>query len=226
MNRLTLVTLALLGTATLHAELFTEHFKDGVVKSQIEYKDGTRTDTAEGVKDGLEKVYYNTGQLAFTVTNKDGKREGAMDWYDREGKHLEIIHFQKGKRHGLNIIFYANGELRIEVNYINDNKEGPEKYYFSTGRLASVVTYKNGRKEGLQKEYNEDGTLNNEVMYVHGYKEGERRWYDKKGKVIQTETYKMDRPINVMKKVQAKKPDATLKALEGLDFNPNNRKAD
>lgn len=226
MNKLALVTLALLGTATLHAELFTEHFKDGVVKSQIEYKDGTRTDTAEGIKDGLEKVYYNTGQLAFTVTNKDGKREGAMDWYDREGKHLEIIHFQKGKRHGLNIIFYANGELRIEVNYINDNKEGPEKYYFSTGRLASVVTYKNGRKEGLQKEYNEDGTLNNEVMYVHGYKEGERRWYDKKGKVIQTETYKMDRPINVMKKVQAKKPDATLKALEGLDFNPNNRKAD
>jgi hypothetical protein len=61
-------------------------------------------------------------------------------------------------------------------------------------------------------------------MYKNGYKEGEKRWYDKNGKVIRTELYKMDRPINVMKKVQAKKPDATIKALHGLDFNPNNRK--
>jgi len=226
MNKLTLITLTLLSTTALHAELFTEYFEDGVVKSQIEYKNGTRTDTAEGIKDGLEKIYYNTGDIAFTVTNVNGKREGAMDWYDREGKHLEMIHFQKGLRHGLNIIFYANGELRIEVNYINDNKEGVEKYYFNTGKLASEVTYKNGRKEGLQKEYNEDGTLNNDVMYVHGYKEGKKRWYDKKGKIIQTETYKMDRPVDVMKKAQAIKPDATLKVLEGLDFNPNNRKVD
>jgi len=29
-----------------------------------------------------------------------------------------------------------------------------------------------------------------------------------------------------MKKVQAKKPDATLEVLKGLDFNPNNRRAD
>ena len=226
MKKILLITLSFLAISTLHAELFTEHFKDGVVKSQIEYKNGTRTATAEGIKDGLEKVYYNTGELAFTVTNKEGKREGAMDWYDQDGKHLEVIHFQKALRHGINKIFYANGHLRIEVNYINDNKEGPEKYYFSTGKLASEVIFKSGRKEGLQKEYNEDGSLNNDVMYIHGYKEGEKRWYDNQGKVIKTETYKMDRPINVMKKAQSKKPDATIEALKGLDFNPNNRKVD
>lgn len=226
MNKTLLITLALLGSSTLYAELFTEHFKDGVVKSQIEYKDHTRTDTKEGVKDGPEKVYYNSGELAFKVTNVKGKRNGAMDWYDREGNHLEVIHFQHGKRHGVNKIFYADGTLRIEVNYIDDNKEGLEKYYFSTGKLASEVTFVNGQKVGLQKEYNEDGTLNNDVMYTHGYKEGEKRWYDKNGKVTQTETYKMDRPVNVMKKVQDKQPDVTIKALQGLDFNPNNRKVD
>jgi len=226
MNKLTLLTLAFLGTATLQAELFTEHFKNGVVKSQIEYKDGTRSDTAEGIKDGLEKTYYNTGEVAYTVTNINGKRNGPMDWYDREGKHLERINFKMGKRDGNNKIFYADGNLRIEVNYTDDNKEGMEKYYFSTGKLASEVNYVHGKKEGIQKEYNEDGTLNNEVTYKHGYKEGEKRWYDKKGKVIKTLTYKMDRPIDLMKKVQAKKPDATVEALKGLDFNPNNRKVD
>ena len=226
MNKKLLLTLALLSASALHAELFTEHFKDGVVKSQIEYIKGTRTDVQEGIKDGLEKVYYNSGELAFKVNNIQGKRDGALDWYDREGNHLEIMHFQDGKRHGLNKIFYANGTLRIEVNYINDNKEGSEKYYFSTGKLASEVTFIHGKKEGLQKEYNNDGSLNNKVMYKHGYKEGEKHWYDANGKVTKTEMYKMDRPIHLMKKVQAKQPDVTIEALKGLDFNPNNRKID
>lgn len=226
MKKILFITLALLCTTAVNAELFTEYFKDGVIKSQIEYKNGTRSDTTEGIKDGLEKVYYNTGELAYTVRNIDGKREGSMDWYDRDGKHLEIIHFQKGLRHGLNMIFYANGTVRSEVNYINDNKEGLEKQYFSTGKLASEVTFMKGRQEGLQKEYNENGTLDNDVMYKHGYKEGEKRWYDKHGEIIKTETYKMDRPINLMKKAQAKKPDATIELLKGLDFNPNNRKVD
>ena len=226
MHKTLLLTLALLGTSTLHAELFTEHFKDGVVKSQVEYVQDTRTDVQEGIKDGLEKVYYNSGELAFKVNNIQGKRDGALDWYDREGNHLEIMHFQDGKRHGLNKIFYANGTLRIEVNYINDNKEGSEKYYFSTGKLASEVTFIHGKKEGLQKEYNNDGSLNNKVMYKHGYKEGEKHWYDTNGKVTKTEMYKMDRPIHLMKKVQAKQPDVTIEALKGLDFNPNNRKVD
>lgn len=221
-----LFSLTLLGATALQAELFTEHFNNGVVKSQIEYKDGTRTATNEGVKHGLEKVYYNTGELAFKVNNIDGKRNGAMDWYDREGNHLEVIHYQNGKRHGINKTFFANGKLRIEVNYIDDQKEGPEKYYFSTGELASEVTFIHGKKEGLQKEYNENGTLNNEVMYKNGYKEGEKRWYDKKGKVIKTLTYKMDRPIDLMKKVQDQKTDKTQNALKGLDFNPNNRKVE
>jgi len=226
MNKKLLITLTCLSMSMANAELFTEHFKDGAVKNQIEYKEHTRTDTAEGVKHGLEKAYYNTGDLAFTVNNIDGKRDGAMDWYDREGKHLERIYFKMGKRDGNNKIFYADGKLRIEVNYVNDEKEGLEKYYFSTGKLASEVKYVHGKKEGVQKEYNEDGTRNNEVTYKHGYKEGEKRWYDKKGKVIKTLTYKMDRPIDLMKTVQAKKPDATIKALQGLDFNPNNRKLD
>ena len=226
MNKTLLLTLALFCASMLHAELFTEHFKDGVVKSQIEYVKGTRSDVAEGIKNGLEKVYYNSGELAFKVNNIQGKRDGALDWYDREGQHLEVIHFKKGKRHGINKIFYADGTLRIAVNYVDDNKEGSEKYYFSTGKLASEVTFVKGRKEGLQKEYNNDGSLNNEVMYTHGYKEGDKHWYDTKGKVIKTVTFKMNRPTNLMKKVQAKKPDAMIKALKGLDFNPNNRKVD
>jgi len=226
MHKILLTALILLCSTSSHAELFTEYFENGVIKSKIEYLKGSRTDLNEGIKHGPEKVYYNTGQLAFEVNNVDGLRDGALNWYDREGNHLEVMHYQNGKRHGMNKIFYPDGTLRIEVTYINDKKEGPERYYFSTGKLASEVTFVNDKKEGLQKEYNNDGSLNNTVMYKHGYKEGEKRWYDKNGNITKTEIYQMDRPINIMKKVQEKKPDPAIKALQGLDFNPNNRRAD
>jgi len=208
------------------AELFKEYFKDGVVKSEIEYKKGTRTEIKEGIKEGLEKVYYNSGQIAYTVHNVDGKREGALDWYDREKNHLERIHYKAGKRDGLNQIFYTSGKLRSEVTYVNDLKEGEEREYYSTGQLASKVNYVHGKKEGEQIEYYEDGKIRSKVTYRNNYKEGEKKYFDKQGKVTKTELYKMDRPINVMKEIQKKRPDATIDAFKVLDFNPQNRRPD
>lgn len=226
MKKISLAILAMACTTILQAELITEYFENGVIKSHINYSDGTHTDTQEGVKEGVEKIYHSTGQLALEVHNTQGLRDGELHWYDQQGRHLEVMQYKKGKRHGLNQLFYENGTLRIEVNYVEDNKEGIEKFYFSTGELASEVHYIKGKKEGLQKEYNTDGTLNNDVMYVHGYKEGLKRWYDKHKKVIQTENYIMDRPIDTMKRVQTKKTDDNIDAFQGLDFNPNNKRVD
>jgi len=226
MNTKILTTLLLLGVSSLHAELFTDYFKDGTVKSKVEYAQGTRTDVTEGVKDGLEEIFYNSGELAYKVKNVEGKRHGPLDWYDREGNHLEVLHYKMGERHGENKIFYADGKLRSDVTYIDDKKEGYKKDYFSTGELAKEVNYVHDRKHGVEKEYYVSGKLSAEAHYKNNYKEGEKVWYDEKGTITKSETFKMGRPINVMKKVQAKKPDATIEALKGLDFNPNNRKVD
>lgn len=222
-----LYTLSLLLSTSLYAELFTSHFENtNILSSEIEYKKGTRSDIAEGIKHGLEKVYHNNGKIAFTVNNIQGKRDGELRWYDQQGNFLEVMPYVMGKRHGTNKFYFPNSKLKSEATYVDDKKEGSEKYYFNTGKLASEVTFKNGKKEGIEKEYNEDGTLKSDVTYINGYKENDKRWYDKNGKVIKTETYKMNRPVNTMKDIRAQKPQATIKALEGLDFNPNNRKTD
>lgn len=222
MKKTLAITLALVSFA--QAELFTEKFDTGVIKSKINYVDGTRTEKAEGTKQGLQEVYYDTSELAFTVHNDNNKRNGLMTWYDRKGNVLEKIYFKNGKRDGDNKIFFANGKLRITVKYVNDRKEGVEKYYFNDGKLASEVHYIDNRKSGIQKEYNPNGSINNEVTYINGYKEGYKKWYDNNHTVVKQELFKMDRPLNQMKKVQKKKPDATLELLKGLNFNPNDRK--
>ncbi len=225
MKRLFYILLVVATSTVLQAELVTEYFENGAIKSQINYVDGTRTTTKEGIKEGMEKIYHTTGGLAMEVNNTQGLRDGALRWYDTEGKLLEVMPYEKGKRHGLNRLFYENGNLRIETNYVNDQKEGLEKFYFSSGKLASEVNFVKDKKEGLQKEYTVDEVLASDVAYVHGYKEGLKRWYNTKHHIIRTEKYIMDRPVDTMKQIQERKPDEPIDALKGLDFNPNNKRA-
>lgn len=223
MHKLLLAGISL--SALLHAEQVTEYFKSGVVKSRIEYKDGTRTPTAEGIKNGIEKVYYESGELAYEVKNVNGKRDGVLTWYDRDGNVLEILHYKNGMRHGINRLYYPDGTLRSEVAYLNDQKEGPYKEYFANGELALTVAYKSGRKEGTQKEFYPGGKLASEVTYIHGYKEGKQKWYDKNGTLTKTEIFKMDRPVETMKALKQKQPDATEILMQGIDFNPQHYRA-
>lgn len=207
-----------------HAERFTEYFENGIIKSEIEYKDGTRTATEEGTKDGMEKIYHDNGKIAYSVKNVDGKREGDLNWYDKEGNHIEIMPYKMGKRHGTNKLFYDNGRLKSIVTYVDDKKEGAEKFYFSTGVLAQESHYQNGKKEGEEKEYYEEGSLQSIVTYRNNYKEGTKKWFDQNGKITKTELYKMDRPLNLMRKIQTSKNTEIIEEFNALDFNPKTRR--
>ncbi|MFT7879489.1 MAG: toxin-antitoxin system YwqK family antitoxin [Sulfurimonas sp.] len=214
----------LLFTSLSHGELFTEYFENGIIKSEVEYREGTRTETEEGVKHGMAKIYHDNGKIAYTVNNLDGKRDGDLNWYDKEGNHIEVMPYTMGKRHGINKLFYSNGRLKSSVRYINDKKEGTEKFYYSTGTLAQESHYRNGKKEGVEKEYYENGTLQSTVTYKSNYKEGTKKWFDKNGKVTKTELYKMDRPVNVMKKIQTANKTEIIEEFNALDFNPKTRR--
>ena len=202
MKKIVILLIGTLFTQIINAEVLKQYFDDGVLKSETTYRDGTVTLTQRGVKEGIEKVYYNTKSLAYSVHYINGLREGKMAWLDRKGNVLEIMHYKQGLLEGNNTIFYPSGKLKSEVDFIDDKKEGLKKEYFSTGTLALKVNYKFNKKEGIQEEYFEDGKLYAQVTYKNNYKEGNKKWYDKLGKVVKTEFYKMDRPLNVMKKVQ------------------------
>jgi antitoxin component YwqK of YwqJK toxin-antitoxin module len=212
--------------STLEAEVVKKYFKDGkTLKSITTYKDGTLSKIGKGVKHGKEKVYYVNGKVAYEVNYVDGKRDGAFRWYEEEnGALVKNVHYKMGHFHGSDKTYYPDGTLEHEVNYEDDKKVGWQKDYYSTGQLAIIVKYVNGKKEGIQKRYNQDGTLYSEVFYKNNFKEGKEKIYDKNGKLLKAERHKLDRPIDIMKRVQAKKPDATKEAFKGMNFNPKEHK--
>jgi len=203
---------------SLQAELVVTYFDRGQVKAETNYIDGTNTEIKAGIKQGIEKVYYQMGKLAYKVNYIENKRDGKLTWYDKQGVKLSDVHYKMGKLDGVEYSYYPNGAIKHEVTYVNDLKEGLQKEYFKNKKLALEVPYVHGKKNGLQKEYTPEGQLYSEVNYVNNYKEGYQKWYDKNGQVMKTIFYKMDRPINIMKKVQDDKSfDVTIK---GIDFSP------
>ena len=213
---------SLLFLSTLvYGEVVTEYFKNGAIKSQTHYIDGTRTATKPGIKQGEEKVYYIEGSLAYKVNYVNGKRDGKMTWWDKQGNLLKVIHYDHGKLEGWEITYFPNGKIKAKQLYKNDKREGLYKEFYDNGRLALVVPYKHGKKEGMQKEYAYEGYLSSDVLYKNNYKEGKQRWYDKNGKVIKEEEFVHDVPVNIMKQIEKQKPSEADLRLQGLNFSPN-----
>ena len=216
--------IAALLTATLaEAELVKSYFKTGELKAETHYVDGTNTDIKEGIKNGIEKIYYIEGTLAYAVNYINGKRDGKLVWFDKQGHKIAQMNYKNGKLEGEEIAYFTNGQIKHIVKYVNDMKEGLQKEYYDNGQLALEVPYVHNKKEGLQKEYTYEGKLYSEVMYKNNYKEGMQKWYDKDGNVVKTELFKMDRPVNVMKEIQNKKSESDI-LINNIDFSPKKAK--
>jgi len=210
---------ALLTSSMAHAELVKTYFKTGELKAQTHYINGTNTKIKKGIKNGIEKVYYVQGTLAYEVNYIHNKRDGKLLWYDKKGHKIAQINYNNGKLEGEEIAYFVNAKIKHKVKYVNDRKEGLQKEYYDNGQLALIVPYFHNKKEGMQKGYTYAGKLYSEVMYKNNYKEGLQKWYDKDGNVVKTELFKMDRPVNVMKQIEEKKEEPNI-LINNMDFSP------
>ena len=214
-----LLLASLLVSSIAQAELVKTYFKTGELKAATHYIDGTNTDIKKGIKNGIEKIYYIQGTLAYTVNYINGKRDGKLIWLDKKGRKLAQMNYKNGKLEGDEIAYFKNATVKHIVKYVNDMKEGLQKEYYDNGQLALVVPYVHNKKEGVQKEYTYDDKLYSEVLYKNNYKEGVQKWYDKDGNVLKTELFKMDRPVNVMKEIEEKKEEPNI-LINNIDFSP------
>jgi len=90
------------------------------VKSSVNYKNDK--------KEGLEKQYYDNGQLAMSVNYIHGKKEGIQREYTYDGK------------------------LYSEVTYVNNYKEDMQKWYDKKGNIVKTELYKHDLPVNIVKK--------------------------------------------------------------------------
>tara|TARA_B100000787_G_scaffold162471_1_gene143215 strand:- start:32 stop:1021 length:990 start_codon:yes stop_codon:yes gene_type:complete len=147
---------------------------------QLNYKINYKNDK----RDGLYVEYFENGNLAFKVNYKNDKKEGSYERYNSTSQ-LEFLAFKanykNGELDGLLETYYENGSVEARTNYKNGKRDGLSALYYENGKLDNQASYKNGKLDGLFARYYENGQLHFNKNYKNGKKDGLEEVYSRNG---------------------------------------------
>jgi antitoxin component YwqK of YwqJK toxin-antitoxin module len=160
----------------------------------------------DGIDDGPERTYNESGEVLSETIFKDGKAEGKSFAWINKGygdAYLRTASYKNGVYDGeYSEIAEEGDQVKIKGLYVNGKKEGLWVSYkkngmpnpaeeFNNGKIIKRITYytdgktemesnfdENGKKHGAEKKYDwEDSSLRNEFNYVHGKQVGKQTRY-------------------------------------------------
>ena len=91
---------------------------NGKLKSRVNY----RSKNDGGEKHGLERWWYENGQLRWERTFENGEKHGLQRYWDENGKLDFETHYENGKQNGLYRSWRENGQLWYEYCYSNGER--------------------------------------------------------------------------------------------------------
>ncbi len=210
--------------------LWVEKYDDGVVKYEIEFKDGHPA--------GVFRKYFPNGNLkADMFFDQTGKRAAAI-LYDENGHRVAMGYYFDKKRDSLWQFFINDTIVISEINYNKGVKNGPERVYslynypsvlmerfWKNGKLDSLYTicypngqpkfwanYKNGVRDGDYVAFNNQGRAVAQGQYVNGLREGEWKFWNDS-----TQQYVKVKYINGLPENYDQLTDEETKIIEGWE---------
>ena len=102
----------------------------------------------------------------FNMDIKNGKKDGKVVFYFKDGKVKSVSHYEKGRMTGDYTFYNHDGTVLYKTTLADGN--GLIKDYTEDGKLAVETNYLNGVKDGNMISYNVDGTVKEVVYYRDG----------------------------------------------------------
>ena len=182
---------------------YKEYNEKGEVTKTIKYiNDIEITDAPELVKLDVNYDYYDDGRPKKIFTTKNGVKEGVERDYSDSGTVIASKIFKEGKLQGDGIVdltgkkqghwkeFYDEGPLKAEGSYIDGIKVGDWTYYHANGAIEQKGKYtKKGIQDGLWKWYYDNKQVRREETFIKGKEEGDFIEYAEDGSIINKGTY-------------------------------------
>ena len=98
-----------------------------------------------GLKEGVCKKFYNTGELLEEAEWKAGKKEGKYQVFYKSGEPYMQCKFSNNERNGLCLSYFPNGRLEMEAYYKNSLRNGEWKFYKENGDSFYTLKYDEGK---------------------------------------------------------------------------------
>ncbi len=92
-----------------------------------------------------EEYDRKTKLQLYKYNYKEGKLNGIQkDWYENGQLRCEF-NYKEGKEEGIQKEWYENGQLWYEDNYKEGKQDGIQKSWYENGQLHYKMYYKNGK---------------------------------------------------------------------------------
>lgn len=109
------------------------------------------------------KQYMSGKYIVKEVTFKNGVRQGLMKAFYMTGEVRQTFWYVDGLRQDSSIWFYTEGQKFRSTPYKNDTIDGIQRQYYRTGGLKAKIGYSKGLRTTFFEEYTKEGKI------VRGY---------------------------------------------------------
>ncbi len=99
---------------------------------------------ANGVKHGISRTYYPTGEVLEETDWQNGQQDGSYRVYYKDGKPYMQCKYSNGKRNGLCLSYFQNGRVEMEAHYLNNLRHNEWNYYDENGQIKYTLKYDQG----------------------------------------------------------------------------------
>jgi hypothetical protein len=110
-----------------------------------------------GVRQGLMKQFYITGEVRQTFWYKNGLREDSSMWYYQEGQKFRVTPYKRDTADGIQRQYYRTGRLRAKLGYSKGLRTTFFQEFTPEGKLIGgyptliVNNIDNYKKNGVYK---------------------------------------------------------------------------
>lgn len=147
-------------------------------------------------KNGIKTVFFpETKKIQHIVEFKDGKINGLVQEFYRNGKTKSIQHYVKDRFVDSSFFFHENGKIASVKIQINNKKEGCWKQYNNEGKVFKETCYKNNELNGTSTKYTyRTGRILQRSNFNDGMKDGKQECYYNNGRPKSVLYYKNNHP--------------------------------
>lgn len=107
---------------------------------------------AKGVKNGVTKVYAESGAVIEEIPYTNDKIDGVKRAFLEDGKKYSEVEYKKGLEDGFYNLYEGNEKPIITGQHVKGKRDGEWKVYNDKGELDEVLTYKNGKQTNAREQ--------------------------------------------------------------------------
>jgi hypothetical protein len=89
-----------------------------------------------GIREGLMKSFYQTGEVRQTFWYENGLREDSSIWYYQEGQKFRATPYKRDTVDGIQVQYYRNGRLRAKLGYSKGMRTTFFEEYTPEGKIV------------------------------------------------------------------------------------------